>query len=261
MRVSWGESLLLRRITKHVHDQNWFAVGIDFFIVVFGVFLGIQVANWNENRTEDCREQLYLERLDLEFDVVENRINRAILAAENGQNAVDQLIKALSVGPDAFPTPQGKGPGELFWESITNVRPATPPAAFKELVASGELSLLKNQTLRAVLYEFDAISDVSLTVHERGLNDMAGLRQLIFTAYLLEAEGVRENFNWSPERFRTGAQRISGVFISEAFFDNPDFLNELNGALVYITNNEVLARQQRQLIEQINALLLEELSR
>ena len=252
--------MLLRRITQHVKEQNWFAVGIDFCIVVIGVFIGIQVANWNEYRTEDRREQIYLERLDLEFDMVEERLNRAILAAEAGQNAVDQLIKAYSIGPDAFPTPQGKGPGELFWESFTNIRPATPPAAFKELVASGDLSLLKNEALRAALYEFDAISDVSITVHEAGLNDMEGLRRLIFTAYRFDAKGVRKNFNWSPERFRTGAERISGVFVPEAFFNNPDFLDELNGALIYIANNEVLARQQTDLIERINVLLSEERS-
>lgn len=49
--------MLLRRITKHVKDQNWFAVGIDFVIVVIGVFIGIQVANWNEARTDAIQEQ------------------------------------------------------------------------------------------------------------------------------------------------------------------------------------------------------------
>jgi hypothetical protein len=29
--------MILRRIMKHVSDQNWFAVGLDFLIVVFGV--------------------------------------------------------------------------------------------------------------------------------------------------------------------------------------------------------------------------------
>ena len=44
--------MILRRITKHVKDQNWFAVGIDFCIVVIGVFIGIQVANWNEAQAD-----------------------------------------------------------------------------------------------------------------------------------------------------------------------------------------------------------------
>ena len=42
--------MLLRRITEHVRAQNWFAVGIDFVIVVVGVFIGIQVSNWNDKR-------------------------------------------------------------------------------------------------------------------------------------------------------------------------------------------------------------------
>jgi hypothetical protein len=37
--------MILRSVTKHVQEQNWFAVFIDFFIVVVGVFIGIQVAN------------------------------------------------------------------------------------------------------------------------------------------------------------------------------------------------------------------------
>ena len=30
--------MILRRVMKHVRDQNWFAVGVDFLIVVNGVF-------------------------------------------------------------------------------------------------------------------------------------------------------------------------------------------------------------------------------
>lgn len=40
----------LRNITRSVKDQNWFAVFLDFFIVVLGVFIGIQLGNWNEGR-------------------------------------------------------------------------------------------------------------------------------------------------------------------------------------------------------------------
>lgn len=29
--------MILRSITKHVKDQNWFTVGLDFFIVVAGI--------------------------------------------------------------------------------------------------------------------------------------------------------------------------------------------------------------------------------
>ena len=45
--------MILRRITEHVKAQNWFAVGLDFLIVVVGVFIGIQVSNWNAARSDE----------------------------------------------------------------------------------------------------------------------------------------------------------------------------------------------------------------
>lgn len=38
----------LRRVIEHVRDHNRTTIGIDFVIVVFGMLVGIQVANWNE---------------------------------------------------------------------------------------------------------------------------------------------------------------------------------------------------------------------
>jgi len=58
--------MLLRRVTKHVTDQNWFAVFIDFFIVVVGVFIGIQVANWNTTMVDKKTGDEYLSRVENE---------------------------------------------------------------------------------------------------------------------------------------------------------------------------------------------------
>ena len=52
--------MILRSVIKHVRDQNWFAVGIDFLIVVVGVFIGIQVSNWNDEAGRLAKEQTYL---------------------------------------------------------------------------------------------------------------------------------------------------------------------------------------------------------
>lgn len=45
--------MILRRVIEHVKAQNWTAIAIDFVIVVAGVFLGIQVANWNDARSNE----------------------------------------------------------------------------------------------------------------------------------------------------------------------------------------------------------------
>ena len=58
--------MLLRRFIEHVKDQNWSAVGLDFVIVVLGVFIGIQVSNWNDVRRDSALARNYLERLTVD---------------------------------------------------------------------------------------------------------------------------------------------------------------------------------------------------
>jgi hypothetical protein len=44
--------VILRRIVEQVRAQNWTAISIEFVLLVAGVFLGMQVSNWNEARLE-----------------------------------------------------------------------------------------------------------------------------------------------------------------------------------------------------------------
>lgn len=55
--------MLLRHLIEHVRAQNWTAVCIDLVVVVVGVFVGIQVANWNESRLEAERKNQIVEAL------------------------------------------------------------------------------------------------------------------------------------------------------------------------------------------------------
>lgn len=60
--------MVIRRIREHVADHNWFAVGVDLAIVIAGVFLGMQVNNWNEDRIEAEQSRDYRARLIGELD-------------------------------------------------------------------------------------------------------------------------------------------------------------------------------------------------
>ena len=55
--------MLLRRIMLHVRNQDWTAIAIDFFIVVVGVFIGIQVSNWNDARLREATASEYIDRI------------------------------------------------------------------------------------------------------------------------------------------------------------------------------------------------------
>jgi len=63
--------MILRRIIDHVKSQNWTAVALDFAIVVVGVFIGIQVSNWNAARAEKVAVRQHLSEImdDIAADV------------------------------------------------------------------------------------------------------------------------------------------------------------------------------------------------
>jgi hypothetical protein len=48
---------------QHVKGQDWTAIVIDFVIVVVGVYIGIQVANWNDARLDAERKEQIVEAL------------------------------------------------------------------------------------------------------------------------------------------------------------------------------------------------------
>ncbi len=55
--------MILRRIIAHFRKQEWTAIAIDFVIVVFGVFVGLQVNNWNEARAASRQEAVLIAQL------------------------------------------------------------------------------------------------------------------------------------------------------------------------------------------------------
>ncbi|WP_425411070.1 hypothetical protein [Hyphococcus sp.] len=77
--------MLLRRVTEHVKAQNWFAVFLDFVIVVVGVFIGIQVANWNDARLQRHTEREFLVQL-------RNEIAESVRVLEFQSRYVNEVV-------------------------------------------------------------------------------------------------------------------------------------------------------------------------
>jgi hypothetical protein len=92
--------VLLRRITEHVRAQNWTAIALDFVIVVVGVFIGIQVSNWNENRAFEKREQMLLRGL---YDEVAQNLADAQSKGDAFQVGADSARRVLSAIDRADP--------------------------------------------------------------------------------------------------------------------------------------------------------------
>ena len=70
--------MISRRLYQHIQSHNWFAVAVDFLIVVIGVFVGIQVSNWNAERMERRAARTYIERIREDSDASANSIGNML---------------------------------------------------------------------------------------------------------------------------------------------------------------------------------------
>lgn len=87
--------MLLRRVIKHVEDQNWLAIGIDFFIVVSGVFIGLQLGNWNDVRADKRAYEHAIERYIAESNTNLERLNATDTALQERLKEIATVIDIL----------------------------------------------------------------------------------------------------------------------------------------------------------------------
>lgn len=94
--------MILRRVTEHVKDQNWFAVAIDFIIVVIGVFVGLQVSNWNTAQTAKARETALLVELRSELqasiEITRQKVSSFEQVAAAGNRSLDFIAAEAPCG-------------------------------------------------------------------------------------------------------------------------------------------------------------------
>lgn len=60
-----------------MREQNYYAVAVEFVIVLAGVVIGFQVNAWNEARVSDQRAVELLDRIEEEFLALEATLARS----------------------------------------------------------------------------------------------------------------------------------------------------------------------------------------
>jgi hypothetical protein len=137
--------MILRRVSKSLKTQDWTAVWIDLVIVVVGVFIGIQVANWNEARRDREREQAYLQDIAAELDESILSIEHSI---ELGRQRLEfnELLVRAAADPEAVRAEPGR-----FVFAITRggwtFTPIVSDNTFETIKASGDLGIFRDRRL------------------------------------------------------------------------------------------------------------------
>jgi len=144
--------MIRRRITQHIKDQNWTAIGIDFVIVVAGVFLGIQLGNWNQEASLDREKARYLQQLSADFQVAEDTLEDQIASYRRYLAATG---KALDIKRSKAPVAEEEAL-DAFLTFGSGRIPPDSPATLQELISSGKVDLIDDFELRTKLMQTHA---------------------------------------------------------------------------------------------------------
>jgi hypothetical protein len=122
--------MFLRRMIDHVRSLHWTMIAIDFVIVVVGVFIGMQVNNWNEARQEHQRAALLLNTLRVSLHDYDRTIAELSKRATDGLAAFRQARARGEQPPPYFLRTRGSDmPPNSAWQATlqSNLAELVPP--------------------------------------------------------------------------------------------------------------------------------------
>ena len=88
--------MILRRFSQALREQNWTAIVIEFVLLVVGVFLGIQVSNWNTERETMQKSAVFTERLKADLRAESWRYQFLLAYYRDVRDATEAAADALS---------------------------------------------------------------------------------------------------------------------------------------------------------------------
>ncbi len=149
--------MILQKLASAIRRQDWFQVVIEVLIVIIGIFLGLQVQSWNEQRMERVEEAEYIARLHDDFteSVVTNDFNvqNATNQWEDGKKVITMLERCELPYEERDLFARGFHGAGKFLPIILNT------TTIDELNSTGKYQVIQNVGLRKEIS--DHLQDVN----------------------------------------------------------------------------------------------------
>ena len=146
--------MILRRVVQHLRHQHWTAVAIELVIVVAGVFIGLQVNNWNEDRRDRVRGLAYLQGIAADLDETVASIEKSIGYSQDRIGFDELLIKAAT-DPGLVRAEPGRFLFAVTRGGYTH-SPSIRGDTFETIKSTGSLGTIRDQKLVRDLMKFYA---------------------------------------------------------------------------------------------------------
>ncbi|GJL91354.1 hypothetical protein [Hyphococcus sp.] len=144
--------MILRRVIAHFRKQEWTAIALDFLIVVVGVFVGLQVNNWNDDRNSQAREKAYLIALKQDVVAINESLDRPRAIAAGLQDSMISVLRAIETCSPESATREDFD--RTFTQYQNTVGFQVRDATYNEMLSSGALAALEDDDLKKSIAGF-----------------------------------------------------------------------------------------------------------
>ena len=135
---------MIRRIVQNVRSRDWTAVVIELVVVTLGVFIGVQVSNWNADLETDRKSALFTSRLkaDLREEAwgYEYQVGYYSQGLRNAIAAEDALAGRTELSDEALLVAAYRA---TQYNDYIRRR-----ATYEELTSTGDIGLIRDTALR-----------------------------------------------------------------------------------------------------------------
>lgn len=251
--------MILRRITQHVRDQNWFAVFIDFFIVVLGILLAFQVTEWSAQQAQKRALHVALERLHDEIQSNIVAIDKYSQRHEDIATAGHALLK-LARAPDLDVVPMDLI-GKVFIDAYTtNYSTSALMSVLNQQTFQGMQSNELRPSISALPAEYlDASEDELVVVNRVDTHLISYISQHLPVGPLWAL--AHKDTEWETYFASTaGLENYNAVSIAEfkALASSMQFQNEVVNRIGYERLILIEQKELRTLLVKALALIEEE---
>lgn len=228
--------MILNRIGKSLLRQDWGAVVIEFAIVVFGIYGGLQVNDWAQERDNRVQEQAALERLFIE---TKNGLEQIDIAVDRTLRINQMRRAAVQFADSDAPVPDNVLPLKIGINTLAQFpRLGLVSVAYDELKLTGQLQLIRSAELRDMISRFHTdVIDFEALREQFG---QAGSANRFFDAY-------QRHVIWDYNPESTTTDILLSTYNWESLRADEHFLFEIIGLLRnQLVAEEVLVQLQGQ---------------
>ncbi|HJU77006.1 MAG TPA: hypothetical protein VJ597_03645 [Sphingomicrobium sp.] len=187
-----NKRLILERTAHAIRKQDWFAVAIEFTLVVAGVLLAFQINEWANEREERQERSAATIRLLDEAEETVAYFRAGVQAQQQLVNDLDYALRAVD-GRRWQDADRARITRGLSQVNVT-VPPAPPSSIYDDLVASGRIGSIGDTELRTSIANYWS----TLRFYQR------------FTDYIRQSMPAFEDFRALKYRYRNdNLQRMS----------------------------------------------------